>query len=290
MSSISIMMFLFFRKKFNFRTKSRSKIFVFVFLFYDFLVFVFFAIVSKVFHFSRFKVFRNRFFVQNNHMIVFCILRQVQFKKFVFVLIDFEISTYVFIDKIFAQFHDLLLHFFAYFRRFRKFDNQIVRIENITHVIYIIMILKTHVKRLFLYVIDFNQYFIIMNFFWFRRHEIHVSFEFNTLIMFSIFVCFIVAQFLSRFKKSFEKKKFLISQKFQRIWKFENQKKKSLTLISTFRLFIKKHFVRLFTKNISTSFVQSFEKNILTFFAQSFKKNISTFLVQSFKKNILTFY
>ena len=98
-------------------------------------------------------------------MIVFCILRQIQFKIFVFVLIDFETSIYVFIDKIFAQFRNLSLHFLAYFYRFREFDDQIVRIENITHVVYIIMILKIHVKRLFLYVIDFNQYFIIMNFF-----------------------------------------------------------------------------------------------------------------------------
>ena len=154
------------------------------------------------------KFFEIDFSFKNNHMIVFCILRQVQFKKFVFVLIDFEISTYVFIDKIFAQFHDLLLHFFAYFRRFRKFDNQIVRIENITHVIYIIMILKTHVKRLFLYVIDFNQYFIIMNFFWFRRHEIHVSFEFNIFIMFSFFCLFHCCSVSVKVQKITRKKKF----------------------------------------------------------------------------------
>ena len=131
-----------------------------------------------IFSFSFFLQSHQKFSVQvvfeffeidssfkNNHMIVFCILRQVQFKNFVFILIDSEISIYAFIDKIFAQFRNLSLHFLAYFRRFRNFDDQIARIENITHIIYIIMILKTHVKRLFLYVISFNQYFIIMSFF-----------------------------------------------------------------------------------------------------------------------------
>ena len=89
-------------------------------------------------------------------MIVFCILRQAQFKISAFVLIDFEVSIYAFIDKIFAQFRNLSLHLLAYSRRFRDFDNQIVRVEDITHVVYIIMILETHVKRLFLYVISLN--------------------------------------------------------------------------------------------------------------------------------------
>ena len=92
-----------------------------------------------IFSFSLFLQSHQKFFVQvvfeffeidlsfkNSYIIVFCILRQVQFKIFVLVLIDFETSIYVFIDKIFAQFRNLLLHFLAYFRRFRKFDDQIV--------------------------------------------------------------------------------------------------------------------------------------------------------------------
>ena len=183
------------------------------------------------FSFSFFLQSHQKFFVQiafeffeidssfkDNHIIVSCILRQAQFKIFVFVLIDFEASIYVFIDKIFAQFRNLLLHFLAYFRRFRKFDDQIVRIENITHVIYIIIILKIYVKRLFLYVIDFNQYFIIMNFFLFRRHEIHASFEFNIFIMFSFFNLFYCCSVSVKIQKITRKKKeFLICQKFQRI-------------------------------------------------------------------------
>ena len=101
---------------------------------------------------------------KNSHIIVSCILRQAQFKISVLALIDFEISIYAFIDKTFAQFHDLPLHFFVYPRRFREFDDQIARIEDITHVVYIIIILKTHVKRLFLYVTDLNQYSIIISF------------------------------------------------------------------------------------------------------------------------------
>ena len=120
---------------------------------------------QKIFVQVAFELFEIDSSFKNSHMIVSCILRQAQFKIFVFVLIDFETSIYAFIDKIFAQFRNLFLHSLAYSRRFRNFDDQIARVEDITHVVYIIMTLKTHVKRLFLYVISLNQYFIIMNLF-----------------------------------------------------------------------------------------------------------------------------
>ena len=139
-----------------------------MYLFFCFMIFsfsFFLQLHQKFFVQVVFELFKIDLSFKNSHIIVFCILRQAQFKIFVFVLIDSEASTYAFIDKIFAQFRNLFLHSFAYFRRFRNFDDQIARIENITHVIYIIITLKTYVKRLFLYVISFNQYFIIMNFF-----------------------------------------------------------------------------------------------------------------------------
>ena len=142
------------------------------------------------------------------------------------------------------------MHFLAYSRRFRNFDDQIVRVENITHVIYIIIILKIHVKRLFLYVISFNQYFIIMSFFWFRCHEIHVNFEFNIFIMFSFFCLFHCCSIFVKVQKIIRKTKILIFQKFQRIWKFKNKKKLfnfnfSILFVyeKTFRSIVqKKHF------------------------------------------------
>jgi len=96
-------------------------------------------------------------------MIVFCILRQTQFKVLVLALIDSEIFAYVFMNKFFAQQHHFFLHQLTYSRRLQEFDDQVALINDIIHVVEITMILDEHIKRLFFYVIELSQYLIIMS-------------------------------------------------------------------------------------------------------------------------------
>ena len=151
-------------------------------------------------------------------MIVFCILRQIQCKIFVLIFIDIEIFVYFFMNKFFAQHHRFFLISLIYSRCFRDFDDQIVLIENITHVVETIMILKDHIEKLFFYVTNLNQYFIIMSLFLLRRHDIDVNFEFNTFIMFSFF-CFTHCCFnsIKIFEVIREEKDFLFLKESQRI-------------------------------------------------------------------------
>ncbi len=121
-------------------------------------------------------------------MIVFCILHQAQFKVFILTLIDNEVFAYVFMNKFFTQQHHLFLHQLTHSRRLWEFDDQVVLIDDIIHVVEIIMILDEHIKRLFFYVIELNQYLIIMNLSWLHHHVIDVNFEYNILIL-SFFFC-----------------------------------------------------------------------------------------------------
>ncbi len=45
------------------------------------------------------------------------------------------------------------------------------------------MILDKYIEKLFFYVIELNQYLIIINLSWLRRHVIDVNFEHNILIL-----------------------------------------------------------------------------------------------------------
>jgi len=96
-------------------------------------------------------------------MIVFCILRQAQSRVFALALIDSEVSTYVFMNKFFTQQHHLLLHQLIHSHRLQEFDDQVTLIDDITHVVEITMILDEYIKKLFFYVIELSQYFIIMS-------------------------------------------------------------------------------------------------------------------------------
>jgi len=96
-------------------------------------------------------------------MIVFCILRQAQSKVFALVLIDSEVFAYVFMNKFFAQQHYFLLHQLIHSCRLQEFDDQVSLINDITHVIEITMILNEYIEKLFFYVTELNQYFIIMS-------------------------------------------------------------------------------------------------------------------------------
>jgi len=66
-------------------------------------------------------------------------------------------------NKFFTQQHHLLLHQLIHSCRLQEFDNQVTLIDDIIHVIEITMILDEHIKRLFFYVIELNQYLIIMS-------------------------------------------------------------------------------------------------------------------------------
>ena len=96
-------------------------------------------------------------------MIVFCILRQAQSRVLTFTLIDSEVSAYVFMNKFFTQQHHLLLHQLTHFYRLQEFDDQVTLINDITHVIKITIILDKHIEKLFFYIIELSQYFIIMS-------------------------------------------------------------------------------------------------------------------------------
>ena len=158
-------------------------------------------------------------------MIVSCILRQAQSRIHALVLIDSEAFVYAFIDKFFAQYHNLSLHFLIYFRRFQEFDDQVALTSDITHVAEIIMTLEEHIERLFFYVTKLNQYLIVMSLSWLRRHVVDVNFELNTLIMFSFFCLAHCCQtFIKIYDTTREEKEFLSSKESQQIWKLQNQK------------------------------------------------------------------
>ncbi len=121
-------------------------------------------------------------------MIVFCILRQAQSKVLTLALIDSEVSAYVFMNKFFAQQHHFFLHQLTHSHRLWEFHDQVALINDIIHVVEITMILDEHIERLFFYIIELNQYFIIMSLSWLHHHVIDVNFEHNILIL-SFFFC-----------------------------------------------------------------------------------------------------
>ncbi len=121
-------------------------------------------------------------------MIVFCILHQAQSRVFTLALIDSEVFAYVFMNKFFTQQHHLFLHQLIHSRRLQEFDDQVALINDITYVVEITMILNEHIERLFFYVIELNQYFIIISLSWLHHHIIDVNFEHNILIL-SFFFC-----------------------------------------------------------------------------------------------------
>jgi len=96
-------------------------------------------------------------------MIVFCILHQAQSRVSAFALIDSDVSAYVFMNKSFMQQHHLFLHLLTHSCRLQEFDDQVILINDIIHIIKFTMILDEHVEKLFFYVIELNQYLIIMS-------------------------------------------------------------------------------------------------------------------------------
>ena len=66
-------------------------------------------------------------------------------------------------NKFFTQQHHFLLHQLTHYCRLQEFDDQVTLINDITHVVEITMILDEHIERLFFYVIELSQYFIVIN-------------------------------------------------------------------------------------------------------------------------------
>ncbi len=134
------------------------------------------------------KLFEFNLTFKDSHMIIFCILRQAQSKVLALALIDNEVSAYVFMNKFFTQQHHLFLHQLIHSHRLWEFDDQVALINDITYVVEITMILDEHIERLFFYVTELSQYFIIISLSWLYYHVIDVNFEHNILIL-SFFFC-----------------------------------------------------------------------------------------------------
>ena len=96
-------------------------------------------------------------------MIISCILHQAQYRIPALTLVNSEVSVYTFIDKFFAQHHDLSLHFLIYPHCLCEFDGQSALTDNITHVAETILALENYVEKLFLYVISLNHYLIVLS-------------------------------------------------------------------------------------------------------------------------------
>ncbi len=61
------------------------------------------------------------------------------------------------------QQHHFFLHQLTNSCRLQEFDDQVTLINNITYVVEITMILDEHIERLFFYITELSQYFIIMS-------------------------------------------------------------------------------------------------------------------------------
>jgi len=66
-------------------------------------------------------------------------------------------------NKFFTQQHHLFLHQLTHSHRLQEFDDQVALINDIIHVVEITMILNEHIEKLFFYIIELSQYFIIMS-------------------------------------------------------------------------------------------------------------------------------
>jgi hypothetical protein len=145
-----------------------------------------------------------------------CIFQLDKSRISTFNLIDCDASDYAFINKKFAQIHEILLRFFKYARRLENFNDQSILTKNIIHVIEVIMNLNEHVKKLFFFVIELKNFFIILSHLWLRRHQAIVNFDFN-IIFLMLFFCLIYCN--SHLVKIiiYLEEKFLFSAKSQKV-------------------------------------------------------------------------
>ena len=134
-----------------------------------------------------------------------------------------EASAYTFIDKFFAQHHDLSLYPLTYPHCLCEFDGQSALTDDITHIAEIILVLGNYVEKLFLYVTDLNQYFIILSLLWLCHYVINANFEFNTLIMFLLFcLTYCCHTSVTIFSATWEEEVFLFSKESQQVWELKD--------------------------------------------------------------------
>jgi hypothetical protein len=118
---------------------------------------------TRFFEIFALKLFEFEEAFEDSHLMISCILRLDKSRISTFNLIDCNASDYAFINKKFAQIHEILLRFLKYARRLKNFNNQSILIENITHVVEVIMNLNKHVKKLFFFVIKLKNYLIVLS-------------------------------------------------------------------------------------------------------------------------------
>ena len=155
-------------------------------------------------------------------MIISCILCQAQYRVPALALVNSEASAYAFIDKFFAQHHDLSLHPLTYPHCLCEFNGQSALTGDITHVTETILALGNYVEKLFLYVTSLNQYLIILSLLWLCRHAIDANFGFNTLTMFLPFcLTHCCHTSVTIFSATWEEEAFLFSKESQQVWELE---------------------------------------------------------------------
>ena len=86
------------------------------------------------------------------------------------------------------------------------------------------IIIDNYIERLFLFVTDLKHYLIILEYPWLRRHVVDVNFDFNILIIISLFC---LSHYYSSSMKIIvitrEKEEFLSFEESQRVWEHQNQ-------------------------------------------------------------------
>ncbi len=171
------------------------------------------------------------------------------------------------------QQHHFFLHQLTHSCRLWEFDDQVTLIDDIIHVVEITMILDEYIERLFFYVIELNQYFIVMNLSWLHHHVIDVNFEHNILILFFFFCLNHYCSFLVKiydFNQQEENFLFEVNKVtfFQPCFQFTHKKQFSLQIIH------KKQFSLQIThkKQFSTQFACKKQSNL----SFTWKKQFST--------------
>lgn len=125
--------------------------------------------------------FESEEIFRDSHMVISCILRRAQSRIKALILVDSGASAYSFIDKNFAQIHDLPLISIRAPRVLRGFDGQVARSGSITHVAQVNMDLNGHVETLFMYVTELPHYPMVLGHPWLRRHGAIAHYSNNTL-------------------------------------------------------------------------------------------------------------
>ena len=84
--------------------------------------------------------------------------------------------------------------------------------------------IDNHIERLFLFVTGLKHYFIVLEHPWLRRYVVDANFDFNTLIMFSLFcLSYCCPSSMKIIVVTREKEEFLSLEESQRVWELQDQ-------------------------------------------------------------------